>query len=85
MSFFFGNKRREKSGSSPGFVPGDDLIWSFAAAASCEHAFHTVRAGLCLLSVRLSVGSLGRVGALCVWFGGIYVCAGFLIGRSGAV
>jgi hypothetical protein len=40
---------------------------------------------MCLFSVRLSVGSLGRVGALCVWFGGIYVCAGFLIGRSGAV
>jgi hypothetical protein len=30
-------KKRKKAttGSSPGFVPGDDLIWSFAAAASC--------------------------------------------------
>ena len=27
--------RRKKNGSAPGFVPGDDLIWSFAAAASC--------------------------------------------------
>jgi hypothetical protein len=28
-------KKRRTTGSSPGFVPGDDLIWSFAAAALC--------------------------------------------------
>jgi hypothetical protein len=30
------NKRKQrKNDSSPDFVPGDDLIWSFVAAASC--------------------------------------------------
>jgi hypothetical protein len=36
--------------------------------------FHTFRAGVCLFSVRLSVGSLGRVGALCVGWRDLCVC-----------